>query len=292
MWVILSLGAAVLTSVNPILYKRMLKDVDSITVVWGVGVLSLPLLGLFTFALPPRIPTLDGLFVVGVIGSAILNVIAHLSSTRALKLADVSLVTPLLIFSPVFTILISAVFLGEVPSALGILGVGFVLTGAYAINYNKGQNLLTPFKSLALTPGVGLILLAGLLWAITPLFEKTAILHTEPESPRFAAFTVTALLAIVLTPFVIRRGKPQLSGMIYHRRDLLLAGLISGIAPILGYTAFSLGYVGYVTTLFKLSTLMTVLWSYILLKEGNIRSRLPASLVMVIGAVLIAFGDG
>ncbi len=291
MWVFLALGAALLTSFNPILYKRMLRDSEPVIVVWGVTLLSLPLLGLFTFILTPYVPSIDGVFVLSVLGSAGLNVIAHLASTRALKLADASLVTPLLIFSPVFTVLISAVFLSEVPSAEGMLGMGFVLAGAYAINYNREQGWLTPFKSLALTPGVGLVLLAGLIWAVTPLFEKTAILHTEPQSPRFAALVGTALLTLILSPFVMARARSMIRGMLGHRTSLLLAGLIAGTAPILGYTAFSLGYVGYVTTLFKLSTLLTVIWSSILLKEGNIRSRLPASLVMVVGAILIALGN-
>jgi transporter family protein len=130
MWAFFALGAAVLASFNPILYKRMLKDAEPIIVVWGATILSLPLLGLFTFALTSQIPTLDWLFAVGVIGSASLNVVAHLASTRALKLADASLVTPLLIFSPVFTVLISAVFLREIPSTRGLLGVGLVLVGA------------------------------------------------------------------------------------------------------------------------------------------------------------------
>lgn len=292
MWVFLALGTAVLTSFNPILYKRMLKDSEPVIVVWGVTLLALPLLGLFAFILTPSAPSVDGLFVASILASAALNVMAHLASTKALKLADASLVTPLLIFSPVFTVLISAVFLGEVPSAMGMLGVGFVLAGAYMINYNREQGWLTPFKSLALTPGVGLVLLAGLLWAVTPIFEKTAILHTEPESPRFAAFVGTGLLVVILSPFVLARGRSIIGGMMGHRKSLLLAGLIAGTAPILGYTAFSLGYVGYVTTLFKLSTLMTVIWSSVLLKEGNVRSRLPASLVMVVGAVLIALGNG
>src|SRR6266536_3418925 len=147
MWAILALGAAALTSFNPILYKRMLKDADTIVVVWAVTLLSLPLLGLFTFALTRQLPNLDLLFYVSVIGSAGLNAIAHLASTRALKLADASLVTPLLIFSPVFTVLISAIFLGEIPSARGLLGVGLVLIGAYWLNYKSGLGWLTTFKS-------------------------------------------------------------------------------------------------------------------------------------------------
>jgi len=290
MWVFLALGAALLTSFNPILYKRMLRDSEPVVLVWGVSLLSLPLLGIFTFILTPAIPSFDRMFVTSVLGSAILNVIAHLASTKALKLADVSLVTPLLIFSPVFTVLISILFLNEIPSVTGMLGVVLVLIGAYAINSNKERGWLAPFKSLALTPGVGLVLLAGLLWAITPLFEKTAILHTQPESPRFAAFIVTVLLTFILSPFVLSRGKSKIVGMMRRRTSLLLAGLIAGTAPILGYTAYSLGYVGYVTTLFKLSTLLTAIWSSLLLKEGNFRSRLTASMIMVIGAILIASG--
>ena len=288
MWALLALGAAALTSFNPILYKRMLKDVEPIIVVWGSTFLSLPLLGLFTFALTSQIPTLDWLFVVGVIGSASLNVIAHLASTRALKLADASLVTPLLIFSPVFTVLISAVFLSETPSTQGLLGVGLVLIGAYWLNRSSDTDWLAPFKSLVFTPGVTLVLLAGLLSAITPLFEKTAILHTNPESPQFAAFAATTLLTIILTPAVIVHGKPAIVKLSLHRRELILTGLIAGIAPVLGYTAFSLGLVGYVTTLFKLSALMTVIWSSLFLKERGLAQRLPASLVMVLGTILIA----
>lgn len=290
MWVFLALGAALLTSFNPVLYKRMLRDTEPVVLVWGVTLLSLPLLGIFAFILSPALPSIDGVFVASVLGSAILNVIAHLASTKALKLADISLVTPLLIFSPVFTVLISIVFLNEIPSVTGMLGVVLVLIGAYVINYDTEYDWLTPFKSLMLTPGVGLVLLAGLLWAITPLFEKTAILHTEPESPRFAALVSTGLLTLILSPFVMARGKSKVVGMMRHRTSLLLAGLIAGTAPILGYTAFSLGYVGYVTTLFKLSTLLTVIWGSVLLKEGDFRPRLSASMIMVVGAILIASG--
>jgi len=288
MWAFLALGAAVLTSFNPILYKGMLRDIDPIIVVWGVTLLALPLLGLFTLALTSQFPRLDWLFAIGILGSAGLNAVAHLASTKALKLADVSLVTPLLIFSPVFTVLISTIFLGEIPTVRGLSGVGLVLIGAYWLNYHPGTGWMTPFKALALSPGVTLVLLAGLLWAITPLFEKVAIQHTQPENPRFAAFVSTTLLVLILTPAVMSRGQPAIGKLSLHRRELLLAGLIAGIAPVLGYTAYSLGFVGYVTTLFKLSTLLTILWSSLFLKEQGLTKRLPAATLMVIGAILIA----
>ncbi|MBI5051823.1 MAG: hypothetical protein HZB52_00945 [Chloroflexi bacterium] len=56
---------------------------------------------------------------------------------------------------------------------------------------------------------------------------------------------------------------------------------------MLGYTAIGLGMVGIVATLFKLSTMMTVVWSSLFLKEQGLRQRLPASGLMIIGAVII-----
>ncbi len=287
MWAAFALSAALLTSFNPILYKRMLKDADALLVVWSITLLSLPVLGLFTFGLSRQVPSLDWLFGLGVLGSAVLNVAAQLTSTQALKLADASLVTPLLIFSPVFTVFLSAIFLNETPTARGVVGVGLVLVGAYWLNHESGKDWLTPVRALAFKPGITLILLAGLLWAITPLFEKTAIQHTTPESPEFTALVATTLLVIILTPVVIQRDRAALDRLSLHRREWLLAGLIAGMAPILGYTAFSLGYVGYVTTLFKLGTVMTVIWGSLFLRERGIAHRLPASLVMVAGAILM-----
>lgn len=287
MWALFALGAALLASFNPILYKRLLKDTEPVVVVWGVTWLALPLLGLFTLALTPRLPDLDAWFAVGVLGSACLNAAAHLANTRALKLADASLITPLLTFSPVFTLLISAIFLGEFPTAQGILGVGLVLVGAYWLNRPPGAGWLAPFKSLALTPGMALVMLAGLLWAITPLFEKTAILHTNPESPRLTAFVVNLLLALLLTPLALARGRPASSKLALHRREWLIAGLIAGSAPVLGYTAFSLGLVGYVTTLFKLSVLLTAIWGAVFFKERGLAQRLPGSVLMVAGTILM-----
>jgi uncharacterized membrane protein len=193
----------------------------------------------------------------------------------------------LLIFSPVFTVLISAVFLGEIPSAQGLFGVGLVLSGAYWLNRRPGAGWFSPFRLLDITPAVTLVLLAGLLWSITPLFEKTAILHTQPENPSLTAFVVNALLVIILTPAVMARGRASIGKLFLHRRAFLLAGLIAGVAPVFGYTAFSLGFVGYVTTLFKLSTLLTLLWSFLFLGERGIAQRLPASILMVTGAIFM-----
>lgn len=286
MWSFFALGAALLTSFNPLLYKQMVKDAPALVVVWSVILLSLPLLGFLAWLTTAQVPALDWIFAAAVLGSAALNVAAHLASTHALKLADVSQVTPLLNITPVFTLLFSALWLGEVPTARGLLGVGVVLLGAYWLNRPEGMGWFEPLRHLALTPANGFVFLAGLLWAITPVLEKTAIEHTSPASPRFVAFVVSAFLGLFLT-FAVAARRSAIRALVPHRREWLLAGGIAGTAPILGYTALSLGLVGYVTTLFKLSSVLTVVWSFLILHERNALRRLPAATVMVIGALLI-----
>lgn len=287
MWVLYALSTAVLTSFNPILYKHLLRNATPLVLVWGVTSAALPLLGLFALAFTPQLPAVDAVFILTVLGSALLNVVAHLASTTALQRADVSLVTPMLNFSPLFTLLLATSALGEVPSPRGILGVGLVLVGAYWITRSSEASWFAPFRALSVTPSVLLVLLAGLLWAITPLLEKIAIQHTFPQSPLFTAFVATALLVLLLTPIVWVRHPSALKKLNRQRTLWLLASAIAGGAPILGYTAMSLGYVGYVTTLFKLSSVLTVLWATWILHEHGLAQRLPACSVMVGGALLI-----
>ena len=97
----------------------------------------------------------------------------------------------------------------------------------------------------------------------------------------------TALLTALLTPAVLARGRAAIGRLRLHQREWFFAALIAGIAPVLGYTAYSLGFVGYVTTLFRLSAIMTVIWGFLFLKERGLAQRLPASVVMVVGAILI-----
>lgn len=288
MWILFALSTAVLTSFNPILYKRLLQNAAPFAVVWGVTLVALPLLGVFALVLTPQLPKVDGIFVLAILGAALLNVAAHLASATALQRADVSFVTPLLNFSPLFTLLLATAVLGEVPTMRGIFGVGLVLVGAYWLTRSDKASWFAPFKALSATPEVLLVLVAGLLWAITPLLEKIAIQHTIPQSPRFTAFVATALLMLLLTPFVWLRRQSVIGEPSQQRLSWLLAGLIAGSAPLLGYTAMGLGYVGYVTTLFKLSSVLTVMWAALILQESGLAQRLPASCVMVAGAILIA----
>ncbi len=310
MAVLFALVATVLTSFLPILNKYVLRDARPALVAWITNTASLPILALGTLLLTQcsvtwhgglplscaaHIPHLDGIFVAALLASVVLNWAATLLSTVALSKADASLVSPLLTFNPAFTLLIAWLLLGEVPGLRQTLGVAVVLLGAYLLEVEAARkNLLAPLRLLLRRPGTLLAILASALWGTTTVLEKLAIDHMTPPSGPVVALLGTFLMVVLLTPGALwtrsREGVQERwwKGLAAHPRALSLAMLIAGIAPLFGFTAIALGLVGYVTTLFKLSAVLTILWAWWFLGEGQIRSRFLGAGVMIVGGFLVA----
>lgn len=307
-----ALVATVLTSLLPILNKPILRDARPAVVAWVINAASLPILAAGTLLVTQcgvspgkpglplsctfNIPHIDGIFAAALLASVALNWGATLLSTIALQKADASLVSPLLTFNPAFTLLVAWLALGELPGMTQTLGVVVVLFGAYLLEVEEARtSLLAPLHVLLHQSGTGLAIAASALWGITTVLEKLAIEHMSPPSGPAVALLGTALMVLLLTPGVLRSPKETSSvhqsrwkGLRSHPNALALAVLIAGIAPLFGFTAIALGLVGYVTTLFKLSAVLTILWARLFLGEGQIKSRLLGASVMIIGGILVA----
>lgn len=288
MWILLALCAALLASFNPIINKRLLADTDVSVVAWAGQAFGLPLLGLNLFLFFGPLPSVDGWFFIGILGSAILNTLAHLTATQALKEADVSLVAPLFVFSPAVTLLVSSFMLKEIPQLLPLIGVGLIIIGAYLLDLSNWQNVFEPLRTIIHKRTLWLAIAASVLWGITPVFEKTAIQHTFPENPTAAAFGALLALTLILFPIMFSHANQPLTQVRIRWRGFVALGVIGGIAPLFGYAAFSLGLVGYVSAMFKMSSVFALLWAFLLLREKDVPRRLPGAIVMVIGAILIA----
>jgi drug/metabolite transporter (DMT)-like permease len=287
MWIVLALGTALLTSLTPIIVKRLLVAAEVPVVIWTAQLIALPLLATFALTIF-GLSTVDHLFIVLVAIVALLNAAAHITATSALTHSDASLIAPLLTLSPVVTLGIGAVVLGEQPSRLGTLGVLTIVGGAYALQFARGQAWYAPLRALWRERGARLALLAASIWGVTPLLEKLAITHTAPINPPLVPLASTIGVTLMLFPVVVRRPQRLMIQARRAGRGLLLVGLISGTAPLLGFTALRLGIAGYVTALFTLRIVFITLWSVLLLGERPSRWRWCGVGLLALGALLIA----
>jgi drug/metabolite transporter (DMT)-like permease len=311
--ILLAFIATVITSFLPILNKRILRDARPALVAWIINAASLPILAAGTLlltqcsfafrdtALPvtcvARFPHADSIFVVALLVSALLNWGATFLSTVALAQADASLVSPLLTFSPAFTLGIAWLALGETPGIRQTVGVAVILVGAYLLDVEEVRTgLFAPLRTLIRRPGTLLAIVASALWGSTTVLEKLAIDHLSPPSGPVVALISTVLLVLLLTPGALRSSRPNpsdgetrtWSGLRLHPRALVGATVLAGIAPLFGFTAIALGLVGYVAAIFKLSAIFTIVWAKLFLDEGQLKNRLLGSCVMLIGGVLVA----
>jgi drug/metabolite transporter (DMT)-like permease len=308
-----ALVATILTSFLPICNKYLLRDAAPAAVAWIINAASLPILAVGTLAftqchlhvLPGNLsvvcrwqaPHFDTVFVLALLASAVLNWAATLLSTTALAQADASLVSPLLTFNPAFTLLVATVTLGEFPGVRQTIGVAVVLFGAYVLEVQESRTgPLAPLHVLLHRRGALLAIIASALWGTTTVLEKLSIEHLTPPSGPAVALLGTFLMVLLLTPGALRSSHSERSaaqenrrkGLCAHPCALALAILIACTAPLFGFTAIALGLVGYVTTLFKLSSVLTILWARVFLDEGQIKSRLLGASVMVLGGLLVA----
>ncbi len=173
------------------------------------------------------------------------------------------------------------------PTLPGVFGVVAILAGGYVLGLEGDAfRWWRPFVGVVARPEVALAILASFIWGLTPVAEKLAIQHSAPAAPVLVAFGTTALMTLLLTPLALRAPTP-LRFVADRRRGFSLAAAIAGVAPIFGFTAIGLGLVGYVSAIFKLSTVFSIAWAVLLLRESVGASRLVGAGLMVIGAVLI-----
>ncbi|GEM_PF-3499399 len=95
-------------------------------------------------------------------------------------------------------------------------------------------------------------------------------------------------MALFISPFAFRSSKNIVSKVSGNIKIFIIFGIFAALAQLAAYTAFSQAYVGYVSSILRLSSLFGVVLGGVFLKEERIRERFLGAIVMVAGALLIA----
>lgn len=287
MWFVYALSFAIISSINRVLAKKVMRDTGEYLYLFVTNILSIiVLLGIIlTFY---SIPKVDSIFFISLLISSVFGVVGAVLAYRAIKISEISLVSPIAAFNPIFTAMISYVLLGELISKRGGVGMLFVVLGAYLLQASKVNNgILAPIRSLTSHKGVQMSLFAYLMWAITPIFEKTAISHTSPSVPPFASM-IGSIYAVQYYAYKSIKSTVNIKLMFLKNiTPFLTVGILGGVGQAVAFTAFSLTNLAYATAVFKLDMVFIVIMGYLFFGEKDIKDRLLGVLVMLLGVSLI-----
>lgn len=202
--------------------------------------------------------------------SAALAVSGNAMLVQALKGGELSVLGPLNAYKPLIGLIGAALLLGEIPSALGLVGIVLIVAGSYFI-VERGVD----------RQGVLLRIAALVLSATEAVVLKKALLVSSPMT----VFVFWAILGVPLAGVAVSARRLPLG----RSWTYLWLAISTGVMQL--STVFTLGKlpVGYSLALFQLSALVSVFLGYRYFEERQLRKRLIGSGIMVAGAVLIIF---
>jgi drug/metabolite transporter (DMT)-like permease len=289
MWVFYSLFFAVWSSFQIFITKKLTqKKIETITILYTSLIFNIFFIFLLLFFVGGIPKTTTG-FYLYMGASGVLDTIAAVIGFIAIKRSSISLISPIGAFGPVFTTAIAIFALHEVPTPLKFFGIILVVAGAYLLNIvNVRQGIMEPFRKLFSDKGVLLFLIANLLWGITPIFQKKAIFETSPQIPLFASLIGFVVGFILLTPFALKKTMKSLTEIKKNANLFIIGGIGTAFSQAAAFAAFALVFVGFASSIFRLSSLFTIILGAIFLKEKHIGERLLGATVMLLGVLLIA----
>ena len=288
MWFLYALSFSVWGGIGVVIAKSKFKDIPSVAVPFLVLAFALPSM-LIVLLSTTGIPTVTPRFFIFAFASGLLDSIAFVLAFLAIKKTDVSLIAPMSAFSPVLTTIIAIFVLNEIPTPFKSLGIILVVMGSYLLNIAEIKHgILSPFKKLFGNSGVLLFLISTLIWSVTPVLQKSAILETTPVTPLFASFGGLLTAFLLLSPFAIRIVLKNTKKIKKKIQWFMLYGMGTAFSQLAAYTAFSMTNIAYVSAIMRLEVVIIILLGGRFLKEKVTKQRLLGAIVMIIGALILA----
>lgn len=227
--------------------------------------------------------------------SIFLNLGANFLFLRSVQISPLSLTTPYLAFTPVFTAVAAFFFYAETPTGVGIAGIATVCLGAFFLNPgNKEHGILAPAKALWHERGSFYMLVVAGLWSITPIIDKRA---AQLTSPIWHTLILALGVAVCFTVYRLVKdrgsGEELLGELKLHPWALAFAGLSAVGAMSLQLGSYEFIKVAYVETVKRaVGVISAIVAGYWMFREGDIKRRLLGAVVMVIGVAMVLLAGG
>lgn len=218
--------------------------------------------------------------------SGALNVVAYAFYIRGFRLADASLVAPLVLLTPLLMLVTSPLMTGETAPPAGMLGVLLTVLGVGLLDADRAKGKRFNFTIFISNAGARYMLATAAIWSVTANIDKLGVQASRPLLWIAALSCVIALCALLYWLTGSRGATPSRA-----LRHAVAAGAAMSFGNAVQMWALTVLFTPYVIAIKRLSALFTVLASGRVLKEES-SGRLLGAGVMLMGAALIVLARG
>jgi uncharacterized membrane protein len=287
MWFVLALLSALFQVLRNMSMKHLGHALDDTINVWGRFTFILPFLA--GFVLWHGLPPLQPGFWLYVLLFGVVQTIATMSLSKALKFSDISIVTALWKISLLMLVVFAFVTLGEAPSFLGFLGILVSMLGVYLLNIQKSRiSVWAPLRELFVDRGLRYTLVAAVFYAPAVVILKQVIMHSDPYFANFMAYLAASLTVL---PLALRRSVRHFVHIPRHWSSFCSMGLFACLSSVCQSVAYQITLTSYVEAVKQAEILFALAIGYVVFHErARVRAILPGSLTMMGGIVLLKLG--
>ena len=282
MWIAFAFGSALFAGVTSILAKIGIKNTDSTaaTAIRTVVILFFSWLMVFITGAFGRIGGISAKALIFLMLSGLATGGSWLCYFKALQIGDVNKVTPVDKSSTVLTMLLAFIILGEELSILKGICMILIGAGTYLMIVKKETD-----KEVKGRGWLFYAVLSAVFASLTSILGKIGISGVDSNLGTAIRTIVVLIMAWVMV-FVTKKQdelkKIDGKSMVF----ICLSGLTTGLSWLCYYKALQDGQASIVVPIDKLSILVTVAFSYIVLKE-RLTKKSFAGLAMITAGTLM-----
>ncbi len=283
MWILFAFGSAVFAGITSILAKIGIKDVSSnaATAIRTVVILIFSWLMVFITGAFEGIYSIGGKILLFLILSGLATGGSWLCYFKALQIGSVNKVTPVDKSSTVLTMLLGVIILNEELSVLKVICMVLIGAGTLLMITKKKEEKEESGKSWLF-----FAVLSAVFASLTSILGKIGISEINSNlgtAIRTVVVLIMAWVMVFVTGEQSEIRKINKKSLIF----ILLSGITTGLSWLCYYKALQDGEAGIVVPIDKLSILVTIAFSYFVLKEKLTVKSLSGLAMITAGTLLL-----
>lgn len=283
MWIFYAIASAFFAGVTSILAKIGIKDVDShlATAIRTIIVLIFSWLMVFIVGSQNTLTNINQKTFLFLILSGLSTGASWICYFKALQLGDVNKVSPIDKSSTILTMILAFIFLGENITINMIIGMITIFIGTYLMIQKRESKKVVEGRAWIMYA-----LLSAIFASLTSILGKVGIENVESN----LGTAIRTIVVLIMAWIIVFINKNHKEIKIIDKRSLcyiVLSGIATGASWICYYKALQDGLASIVVPIDKLSILVTILFSYIFLKEKLSIKSLLGLILIVIGTLTL-----
>lgn len=277
MWILYSFLAAIFSGLTTIFAKKGVKNIDSLlsTSIRTAIILIISFLIVIIFNSFEKINIKTFIFL---ILSGISTTLLWINYFKALDYGNVNEVTPVDKTSIVITLVLSSIFLNEKITILKIISCILIIVGTFLM-VNKSEH--SNNKKWLLYA-----ILTAIFTSVSAIISKIGLRDINPSLGNF----YRTIIVFILIWFYVIIKKKQKNIITIKRQTwiyLIISGFTTSLSWLFYFYALKNGEASMVFPIEKLSVVVSIGLSYVILKEKMTKKSIIGLILIIIGTLIL-----